>query len=225
MSVGYELLFAAFDLVERIGWPIAVAAWLTVFVGAIALGALLRRYDLRPHLAPAAVLAVVTFVGHGADLAVTLHVTPDLALEGNPIWVIVVEQWGLSFAIVYGFTGKALLGVINVEAYVWYRVTRARLYPASAPTFAAFARSFGRDAPRRYGVAWLRIGSLFAYLFGYLGLWSYWVAFQNGAGATDGALYDALPSPPVVLAVGLLALAAAYFVESFVAFRRGTTSR
>lgn len=225
MSSGYELLFAAFDLVERIGWPIAVAAWLTVFAGSIGMALVLRRHALRPHIVPALVLGIVTMTAHASDLFVTLQVTPDLALEGNPIWLIVVDTWGVPFAMVYGFTGKALVGVLNVQMNLWYRVTRARLYPAAAPSFAAFVRSFGRDAPRVYGVAWLRIASLFAYLFGYLGLWSFWVAFQNWAGGAHGDLYEALPSPPVVVVCGLLAFAAAYYVETWAAFRaaRGAT--
>lgn len=219
MSYGYELLFAAFDLVERIGWPIAVAAWLTVFAGALGMALLLRRYPLRAHALPAVVLGVVTTAAHASDLAMTLHVTPDLTLEGNPIWLIVVDRWGLPFAMVYGFTGKALVGVLNVEMYLWYRATRERLYPREAPTLRAFVRTFGRDAGRVFGVAWLRIASLFSYLFGYLGVWSFWVAFQNWAGGTDADLYDALPSPPVVVTAGLLVLAVAYYVESFADFR------
>ena len=66
----------------------------------------------------------------------------------------------------------------------------------------------------------MRIASLFAYLFRYLGLFSFWVAFQNWVGGTNEALYEKLPSPVGILPVMLLVLAGAYLVETFVAFRR-----
>ena len=218
--MGYDLLFKAYDLVELIGAPIAVAAWLTVFLGSLGMAVVLRRHALRPHVIPAAVLGAVSMLAHFSDIWITLQVSPDLALEGNPIWLIVLEKWGLSFAIVYGYTGKFLVGVLNVELYLWYRVTREDLYPAQAPTFREFVRGFGANSPRFRGVAWKRIALLFAYLFGYLGLWSFWIAFQNWAGGNHQALYERLPSPPIVVLVTLVVFTGAYYVESWRAFRR-----
>lgn len=217
--MGYDLLYRAYDLVEALGLPIAAAAWLTVFLGSIAMVLALRGHALRPHAVPATLLGIVTMAAHASDIWMTLRVSPDLALEGNPIWIVVVERFGLTFALVYGFTGKLLVGVLNVEMYLWYRVTRERLYPARAASFAEFARTFGRDVPRRWGVAWLRIASLFAYVFGWLGVWSFWIAFQNWAGGFHDALHGRLPSPPVVVTAMLLVLVAGYFVESWLAYR------
>lgn len=219
----YDLLFLAFDLVEKIGAPIAIAAWLTVFLGSLGMAWVLRRHTLRPHVIPAAVLGVVTMVAHLSDITMTLKISPDLALEGNPIWLIVVENWGLTFALAYGFTGKVLLGVLNVEFFLWYRATRTKVYPESASSFAEFVRRLGERCTRRYGIAPMRIASLFAYLFGYLGLWSFWVAFQNWVGGTHDALYEKLPSPMFVIPAGLLVLACAYLVETWLAFRRAPT--
>jgi hypothetical protein len=220
--MGYELLFRAFDLVEKMGAPIAIAAWLTVFLGSIGLGWVLRKHALRPHLVPALALGAISMLAHFSDIAVTLKISPDLALEGNPIWLIVLDRWGLSFAIAYGYTGKFLVGVLNVELYLWYRVTREQVYPAQASSFGEFARRLGERCPRRYGIAWMRIASLFAYLFGYLGLFSFWVAFQNYVGGTNEALYEKVPSPVIVLPIMLLTLAGFYLVETHAAWRRQT---
>ena len=220
-SLDYDLLFLAFDLVERIGAPIAIAAWLTVFLGSLGMAWVLRRHALRPHLVPALVLGTVTMLAHFSDIFVTLKISPDLGLEGNPIWLIVIQNWGLDVAIVYGFTGKALVGVLNVELYLWYRTTRHEVYPSSAGSFREFVSRLGDRCTRRYGITWMRIASLFAYLFGYLGLWSFWVAMQNWVGGTNEALYEKLPSPLIVIPAGLFILAGAYLVETYLAFRRG----
>ena len=222
--MGYDVLFRAYDLVERIGAPVAIAAWLTVFLGSIGMAWALRRHALRPHLGRAIVLGLVTMAAHASDIGTTLYVSPDLALEGNPIWLVVVERWGLGFALAYGATGKFLLGVLNVEMYLWYRVTRHGLFPAEASGFREFARRLGDGVPARFGVRWRRIASLFAYVFGYLGVWSFYVAFQNLMGGTNEAVYAKLPPPPVVIVAGLLVLAGAYFVESWLAFRRARLS-
>jgi len=218
--VGYDLLFRAFDLVEAIGAPIAIAAWLTVFLGSIALAWVLSKHTLRPHVVPVSILGVVTMIAHFSDIAVTLKISPDLALEGNPIWLIVIDNWGLSFAILYGYTGKFLVGVLNIELYLWYRTTRWKVHPQGADSFLEFVRRLGEKCPRRFGVAWMRIASLFAYLFGYLGLYSFWVAMQNWVGGTNEALYEKLPSPVAILPVMLLVLAGFYFVETWVDFKR-----
>lgn len=218
--MGYDLLFRAFDLVERIGAPIAIAAWLTVFLGSLGLAWVLKGHSLRPHVVPAVILGVVTMTAHASDILVTLKISPDLALEGNPIWLVVVEAWGLDFAILYGYSGKFLLGVLNIELFLWYRATRDRVYPADASGFGDFVRRLGERCDRRYGVTWMRIASLFAYVFGYLGVWSFWVAFQNWVGGTNDALYQKLPSPVLILPVMLLVLAGAYLLETWLAFRK-----
>lgn len=218
--MGYDLLFRAFDLVERIGAPIAIAAWLTVFLGAIGLGFVLRKHALRPHVVPALVLGAVSMLAHFSDIAVTLKISPDLALEGNPIWLIVLDRWGLSFAIAYGYTGKFLVGVLNVELYLWYRATRDRVYPAGASGIGEFARRLGERCDKRWGIAWMRIASLFAYLFGYLGLYSFWIAFQNWVGGTNEALYEKLPSPVLILPVMLVVFSGFYVLETYLAWKR-----
>lgn len=219
----YDLLFRAYDLVERIGAPIAVAAWLTVFLGSLGLAWVLRRHSLRPHLVPALVLGAISMLAHFSDIAVTLKISPDLALEGNPIWLIVLDRWGLEFALVYGYTGKFLVGVLNVELYLWYRVTREKVYPERAASFGEFAKRLGERCPKKWGIAWMRIASLFAYLFGYLGLFSFWVAFQNWVGGTNDALYEKVPSPVLILPVMLVSLSGLYLVETHRAWRRATS--
>lgn len=217
--MGYDLLFALYDRVEAIGWPIALAAWLTVFVGAVGVGLALRRMPVRGHLRAAVAVGGVCLLAHAADIATTLWISPDLAIEGNPIWLVVLETGGLRFALLYGITGKLLVGVLNGQCYLLYRVLREGLFPAEAESFGAFVRRFGAAAPARFGIAPRRVGALFAYVFGWLGLFSFYVAALNVAGDRFPGVHERLPSPlPVTVGYGLL-LAAGFYVESWRAFR------
>ena len=216
----YDLLFLAFDLVEKIGWPIAVAAWVTVFGGSLALLLPIRRVNWRPHWKAALVVFLVSELAHVSDIVVTFIVSPDLEIEANPIWLIVIDRWGLTFALWYGLTGKLLVGVLNAELYLWYRATRASLFPAEARSLGEFARRLGENAPKRFGVAWGRVFSLFAWIFGLFGVYSFYVAFLNYVGGFHLEYYESFPSPVTAIGFYLAVLSVLYFVAGWRAFRR-----
>lgn len=107
---------ASFDL------PLAALAWVTVAGGALGLHLLLRgvrgsRFERRWALA----VGLVALGCHLQDIGVTLAVTPDLAIEANPLWRAVLARAGLPVAIAYGLTGKLLLALPPwpVACVVW----------------------------------------------------------------------------------------------------------
>lgn len=96
--MGYDWMEKAFALVERLGLPLAIAAWATVFLAAIGLAVVLRGRSLRGVLVPALIVGVVGLAAHLLDYFVTLRISPDLAMEANPIWRIALDHFGLRLA-------------------------------------------------------------------------------------------------------------------------------
>ena len=217
----YDLLFWTFDQVEKLGLPLAVAAWVTVFGGAIAMGLFLRRRPVsRGQWLAAIVVGAVALAAHLADYFVTLRISPDLALEANPIWRIVVDNLGLAIARWYGLTGKILVSILSAQLFAYYLSERARLFPARAYGVLDFIRGFGGTAPRRFGISTAAL-AFFAFLFAMLGPYFFYIAFMNSIGDSNEELYASLPSPPVTIVVYLMFLLAAFFAESWRAFRAG----
>lgn len=220
---GDDLLFRAFDLVERIGAPLAVAAWLTVFLAACGMTLVLVR---DPFRAPgvwrvASTVGAVSLVAHLIDYFLTLHISPDLALEGNPIWRVAIASFGLPIAKLYALTGKILVSILAAQLYAWHLSARARLLPGGRPGLLEFARRFGEDEPRVAGIAWRRIACFFAFLFALLGPYFFYVSFLNWVGgvAGDQALYDRLPGPIPAIAAWVGAISVLFFVNGWRATR------
>lgn len=185
----------------------------------------LRRRPLpREVWLPAAIVAGLGLVAHLLDYVVTLRLSPDLAMEANPIWRIVVDGFGLPIAKAYGLTGKILVSVLSFELFAWYLQTRRDLLPASAAGPADFLRGFGKETPRRFGVAWKNLFSVFAFVFALLGPYFFYVVLLNSL-EDDARLRSALPSPIPAIAVYLVALVAAYFAAGWRAFRRSQSRR
>lgn len=210
--MGNALLDQAFALVQQLGRPLAVAAWVTVFVAAIGLGVLVRRRELTGCWPASLAVGGVGLVAHLADSVLTLKITPDLSAEANPIWRVVVETWGLEFARWYGLTGKLLLCVISTELFLLYLSGRAVLLPREAATFGEFVKGFGATS------RWGSIASVFSFLFALLGPYFFYVVFLN-LHAEDEAFADRWPSPPVAIAAYLAALVGTYFWLGWRAFR------
>lgn len=217
---GYDALFAAYDLVYRIGAPIAVAAWLTVFAGAIALGRVLRG-RMRGLWGRSLFVAGLAVAGHTADIGMTLHMSPDLELEGNPIWLVVVERWGLDFALAYGITGQVLVCFLSGQLFAWYLLQRESLHPSGAATFLEYVRRCGERAPRRFGIAWRSTASLFAFLFATLGPFSFYIAFLNSM-VLDGDAWHRWPSPLTAALAYLGAQVLGYFWLGWRAYGKTT---
>ena len=214
----YRALEAVYSRVEVLGLPLAVAAWLTVFVGALTMAQVLRRSgSLRGHWGPAALVGLASLAAHLLDYAVTLRMSPTLGAEGNPIWRIAIEHLGLGLAKLYGLTGKLLLSILSFELFCFYRIQRARLFPEQADSFRSFWRRLGDASGRRVRVHWPNLANFFAFSFALLGPFFFYVALLNSL--IDSALYLRLPAMPLVLALYLATIVAAYFVTTYRAWR------
>jgi hypothetical protein len=212
--MGHQLLDRAFALVETLGLPLVAAAWLTVFLGAIGMALVLRRRDLKGCLAPAAVVGALALAAHLLDYAVTLRITPDLSMEANPIWRIVIDRLGLAIAKAYGLSGKILVSVLSFELYAFYLSQRRELLPARADGFRDFVARLGKDAGRLANVR-----SFFAFAFALFGPYFFYITFMNLSG-DDEVFYEKLPSPPVAIVAYFSAVTAAYFAAAWRAFQR-----
>ncbi|MBL8915939.1 MAG: hypothetical protein JNM17_34895 [Archangium sp.] len=204
-----ELLEASFALVEKLGLPLAVAAWVTVFAAAVALGFVVRTFPRA-----ALVVGLISLAAHLLDYFVTLHITPDLSAEANPIWRIVIDRGGLNIAKAYGLTGKILLSVISTQLYAWYLSHRGSLFPKSANTFGEFVKNLGTGAPRLGNIR-----SFFAFAFALFGPYFFYITFMNVVGEWNPSLYVKLPSPPVAIILYFSAVTASYFALMWRAFR------
>ncbi|MDP1829223.1 MAG: hypothetical protein Q8L48_38520 [Archangium sp.] len=212
-----QLLESSFALVARLGIPLAVTAWLTVFGGALAMGAILRTCNTRGVWPTAIAVGVTGLAAHLLDYFVTLRITPDLAMEANPIWRVVIDNFGLSIARVYGLTGKLLLSVLSAQLFAWHLSHRASLFPAQASGVLDFIKQLGRGAPRMGNIR-----SFFAFAFALFGPYFFYITFMNVTGEASFDLYEKLPSPPVAILGYFVLVTFAYFATMWRAFSSRT---
>jgi len=218
----YSGLFWLYGLAAQLGLPLALLAWLTVAMASVGLALLLRQHSLRGHWRATLCFGAVSLAAYTSDITVTLFMSPDLELEANPIWLSVVESFGISVAYFYGISGKLLLLVVVCELYLLYRVQRSALYPPGGASFGAFWRGFGADARRLWGVRPARLLNFFAYAFAFTAPFSFYVALLNAF--VDSPRYDDLPPMPVVLLVYLGGLAGSYPLVTYRAYRKGSVT-
>ncbi len=207
-----EELFRLLASLERLGvWP-SVLAWLTVAGGSVAMAFTLRQ-ERRPGIwKAAAAVAVLALAANLADYFVTLRISPDLALEANPLWRNVVDRWGLRVAKWYGLTGKILISLLAGQMFAFFLSNLHRLYPTRARSFAEFLRRMGdRSKTRRERLA--ALFTLFAFFFAGIQLLYFYIAYLNW---TDDP--QRLPSVPVMILVLIVALGAAFAAVSYRAF-------
>ncbi len=212
-----NLVAQGFEAVETLGLPLAVVAWIAVFAGAVGMAFVLLRARARGVWLPALVVGITALTAHVLDFAVTLRMSPDLEAEANPIWRIVIDNWGLSAAKLYGFTGKVLLSILSFELFAYYLSQREGLFPDRAEGFSSFWRHFGAGYPSGL-VQWQNLASFFTYSFSLLGPFFFYVALLNSL--SNSTLYLRFPSMPMALAGYLAALVGSYFVVTYRAFRR-----
>lgn len=205
----YEALDWVYGLVGTFSLPLAIAAWLTVAAGAVAMVRVLRRYDLRPHWVTGAVVGALALIAHVSDTVVTLRMSPDLAVEANPLWRAIVDTFGLRLAIAYGITGKLLLSVLCLQAFLYYAPQRRRLYPTQTHSFRAFWRAFGSEEPSWMGVRVGRLLNFFAYMFALVAPFTFYIVVLNML--IESAWWDRLPPMPLALLAYLIVLAGSYF--------------
>lgn len=209
-----ELLDASFEVVQRFGVPLAVLAWVTVFGASVAMALVLRHVSLRPVLLRASSIGALGLLAHLLDYFVTLDITPDLSMEANPLWRVIIDGFGLTLAKFYGLSGKVLLSVVSFELFAWHLSHRATLFPPSASSFGEFVRLLGVGAPRLGNVR-----SFFAFAFALFGPYFFYITALNLAGDRAPEVAERMPSPPIAIALYFLGVIAAYFVTMYRAFR------
>jgi hypothetical protein len=209
------LLEWSFAMTQRLGLPLSVMAWLTVFGASLLMGRVLSKLAWRSVAPRAAVVGGLALSAHLLDYFVTLHITPDLSLEANPLWRLVIDGLGLGVAKAYGLTGKLLLSVLSFQLFAWHLVHRATLFPRGALTFGDFVRRLGADAPRLGNVR-----SFFAFSFAWFGPYFFYITAMNLTGELAPAWYGALPSPPVAILGYFVGVTGAYFATMWRAARR-----
>ena len=212
----HELLDWIFEMIEPFGASVAVIAWVTVFTECLGLAALLMRRPIRQVWRPALAVGGASLLAHVLDYAVTLRVSPDLGIEANPLWRIVIERWGLGPAKIYGLSGKVLLAVLSFELFAFYLLQRTSLFPESAASFADFWRHFGARRGPGGPVDWKRVASFFSYSFALVGPFFFYVALLNSL--AESPAYNRLPAMPIVLGLYLAATTASYLVLTYRAF-------
>lgn len=202
MSLADELLDRSFGLVERLGLPIAVLAWVTVAAAVVAMAVILRRGSVAREREPgrwrsALIVGGLALAAHLADYFVTLHITPDLELEANPLWRIAVRAFGLGPAKLYALSGKVLLSVLSAQLFAWYltvpKPQRAEGFlSASRPDFVSVAR-------------------FFAFAFALFGPYFLYITAYNWLGYVESAWYERAPSPPLAIPLYFVGVALAYW--------------
>jgi hypothetical protein len=210
-----ELLEWSFSFVQRFGVPLAVLAWVTVFAASVAMFVVLRSVQLRDVALRAGVVGGLALTAHLLDFFVTLDITPDLSMEANPLWRVIIDGFGLRIAKAYGFSGKVLLSVLSFQLFAWHLAHRSSLFPPSAASFGDFVQRLGVGAPR-FG----NVRSFFAFAFALFGPYFFYITLMNVTGDRAPALYGRLPSPPVAIAIFFVGIIAAYFVTMWRAFRK-----
>lgn len=209
-----QLLDQSFVLVQQLGLPLAIAAWVTVFAGAIVLFVILRGTDTRGVWPWALGVGSLGLLAHLLDYFVTLRITPDLTLEANPLWRVIIDRFGLTIARAYGLSGKVLLSVLSAQLFAWHLSHRASLFPRTASGPLEFVRELGRGAPRLGNIR-----SFFAFAFALFGPYFFYITAMNVAGALESPWYERLPSPPVAILGYFALVTGAYFFSMWRAFR------
>jgi hypothetical protein len=217
-GAAYAALEVAFAFVERLGLPLAILAWATVFFGAAGMAGVLRRHSLRACLLPALGVGAFALFAHALDYWVTLRMSPSLAMEANPIWRIVIDAFGLRLALAYGLSGKLLLSVLSFECFAYYLVQRERLYPTGAGGLRSFWGAYGRTSSGYEAVRWANLVNFFCFGFALLSPFVAYVALLNGL--VNHPAYLRLPSMPTALVLYVGALTAGYPLVTYRAFRR-----
>ena len=217
-----EALFRLMALIQRLGVGLSWLAWITVAAGALLMGWVLRRERGRAVWIPAVAMGLVALAANLADYFVTLHRSPDLALEANPLWRLVVDRYGIVIARWYGLTGKILVSVLAAEMTAYYLARRHRLFPDKAGSLGGFILRLGSRSRTR-GERLRALLTVFAFFFAGLNLLYFYIAYTNWL--QDPERLDRLPSAPVAVMIFVAGLAIAFAVLTWRAFLRGGEGR
>lgn len=210
-------------MIEKLGLPLSILAWLSVFFAAIAMGIFLGRFSLRKVWIPSLIVGGISLTAHLLDYFVTLKVSPTLSHEANPIWRIVIDNFGLNFARLYGLTGKILLAMLSFEFFAYYLIQRDNLFPKHTRGFLSFWREFGISEGRRPVVCFSNLTNIFCFTFALLGPFIFYVVFLNSLSLSP--LYYRLPSLPSALVLYTFGLVIAYLVTTYQVFKSSCKNR
>lgn len=216
----YRFLEYIFLHVEKLGWPLVILPWCSVFLGFIAMIFVLKKHPMKDRLLPSLIVGGVALTGHLLDYFVTIRICPTLSAEANPIWNVVVEKLGLGIAKWYGFTGKVLLAFLSFQLFAYFLIQRRKLLPKHAKNFVEFWNRFGRREGKKTLVRFGNIVNLFSFLFALSGPFYFYIAFLNSISSEK--LYMNLPSMPVAGLVYFAALVFVYLIGNYWAFRKRT---
>ena len=213
-----ELLARLLAWIETWGVWLSWLAWATVFFGALAMVRATRSARGRGAWTAAFVVTALAIVAHLADYMITLRISPDLALELNPLWRNILRRYGLGVAKWYGLTGKLLVSVLAGQMTAFYLGNRERLFPRGpALGLGAFLRHMGERS-----TSWRErattLFTVFAFFFAGLTFFYFYIAYQNSI--TDPAQLDRLPSVPAAVLTYVLLLCVAFLVLTYRAYRR-----
>ncbi|MCK4666749.1 hypothetical protein KAU33_08360 [Candidatus Dependentiae bacterium] len=211
----YEWLFKAFDLVELMGLPISILAWLSISVGSILMIFVLRKYSLKGKWVSPLILGIVSLITHLSDYWITLSISPDLQYEMNPIWIIIINNFGLKIALWYGFTGKIFLSILAFEFYAFYKVSITNLFPEKSGSFKYFLKNFGKSTKKKL-INLPFIYNFFSFMFAFLNPFYLYIVFMNAI--SDKELYSKMPAIPIVILIYLGVCVILYFKISFTKF-------
>jgi hypothetical protein len=208
-NVALEKIFL---LVGRLGFPLIVTAWLGVFGFCVGMARVINKRLSRAVLVSSLIVGGLSLAAHLLDYFGTLKITPDLAVEANPIWRIVVDRLGLAVARWYGLTGKIMLAILSFEFFAYYISGRPRLLPNAARGFADFWGKYGEKA--HFGS---RLANFFAFLFALIGPFCFYIALLNAL--SNSELYMRMPAMPIMLAVYIIILASIYLFGNYLSWR------
>ena len=213
----YKTLYQLFDLVAIMGLPLSILAWITVFSGSIGMVFVLRMHSMKGKWKSSFVVGSIVLGAHLLDYYMTLKVSPDLFLEANPLWCIVVNKMGLKIALWYGLTGKIMLAVLSFEFFAYYLIHRESLFPKNANSFLSFYQDFGKEiSSKRLNLSAML--NFFAFLFSLIGIFCFYISLLNSI--TDENLYLLMPSMPLMLFAYLFVLVLAYFGGNYWLFKK-----
>lgn len=216
----YRVLENLFLHVEKLGLPLVILAWSSVFLGFIGMIVVLRKHSMAGKWIPSLIVGGIALFGHLLDYFITIRLCPTLSSEANPIWNVVIERMGLGIAKWYGFTGKVLLSFLSFQFFAFYLIQRERLLPKKARGLIDFWNKFGKPEKGKSLLRFRNIINFFSFLFALSGPFYFYIVILNSI--TDEKLYMLLPSMPVAGFVYLIILTLIYIFGNYSKFKRRT---
>ena len=212
----YEFLLIIFELVEKLGPSICIIAWITVSLSSVLMILPIRKKMTKRIFLLASIIGGISLVAHLGDYFITLHITPDLADEANPLWKIVLETYGLTLAKWYGLTGKIFLSILSFEFFAFYLISLKKLFPEGGLRFWGFLKKYGTTARKKINFGF--IFNIFSFLFAMLGPFYIYVAYMNSILYTS--LYDKLIPIPIAMILYIIIMIFLYFLNGFSSYAK-----